>query len=123
VATNVEMFSDMVLIAPTNPHERRTEGGILLPATVGKKCLHGEVLAVGPGRPPHGSATPAPMRSRVGDHVYYDDQALTEIELVPGSVYHVVPEGLILGRIVREGMPNFRSPKASARPDAHPGQW
>ena len=80
----VAVTSDRILVAIPDSAERRSKGGILIPATaqsVDRKGLWGEVLGVGPN-----ARTVAP-----GDEVLYLPEDAIEVD-VRGETYLVVRE-------------------------------
>ena len=80
----VEMLNDRILVAADAAEgERRTTGGILIPATaqVGKRLAWAEVVAVGPN-----------VRSvHSGDRVLFNPEDPYEVE-VRGSAYIILRE-------------------------------
>lgn len=69
----IRMLHDRVLVSNEDEGERRSGGGILIPATVqmGRRLAWARVAAVGAG-----------VRSvKVGDRVLYDPQDKAEVEL------------------------------------------
>lgn len=69
----IRMLQDRVLVATESEGERRSGGGILIPATasVGKRLAWAEVVAVG-----------ANVRQvQVGDRVLFDPEDRSEVEL------------------------------------------
>ncbi len=78
------MLGDRVLVAPPSDAERRTKGGILIPATaasVDRKGIWGEAIAVGPHV----------RHVDVGDEVLYVPEDAVEVD-VQGDPYLVVRE-------------------------------
>ena len=67
------MLHDRVLVSLENEGERRSGGGILIPATasVGKRLAWAEVVATGP----------TCARSQLGDRVLFDPEDRAEVEL------------------------------------------
>lgn len=81
----IQMLHDRVLVAvDSDPGERRSSGGILIPATAalgGRKLSWCRVVAVGPH-----------VRSvEVGDRVLFDPEERAEVE-VSGELYVVLRE-------------------------------
>ena len=79
----VKMLSDRILVDLESDGERRSTGGILIPATaqMGKRLAWGEVIAVGPN-----------VRAmEVGDHVLFNPEDRYEVE-VRGSDYLILRE-------------------------------
>jgi chaperonin GroES len=80
----VTVLGDRVLVEPPDGAERRTKGGILIPATaqsVDRKGIWGATLAVGPHV----------RHVSVGDDVLYLPEDAIEID-VQGDVYLIVRE-------------------------------
>ncbi len=85
VQTPIQMLHDRVLVAvDTDPGERRSSGGILIPATAamgGRRLSWCRVVAVGPH-----------VRTvEVGDRVLFDPEDKAEVE-VTGELYVVLRE-------------------------------
>ena len=79
----VKMLNDRILVDLESDGERRSTGGILIPATaqMGKRLAWGEVIAVGPN-----------VRSmEVGDQVLFNPEDRYEVE-VRGSDYLILRE-------------------------------
>lgn len=80
----VKLLHDRLLVAADNAEgERRSGGGILIPATaqVGKRLLWAKVVAIGPN-----------VRSaQVGDQVLYEPEDRGEVEL-HGTAYVLLRE-------------------------------
>ena len=82
--TPIRMLHDRVLVSVDREGERRSSGGIVIPATaaMGARRLHwSRVIAVGP----HARAVVA------GDRVLFDPEDKAEVE-VQGELYVVVRE-------------------------------
>jgi chaperonin GroES len=81
---SVAVLGDRVLIAPPDGSERRTKGGILIPATaqsVDRKGIWGEAIGVGPH-----------VRNlAAGDEVLYLPEDAIEVD-VQGDPYLIVRE-------------------------------
>jgi chaperonin GroES len=79
----VKMLTDRILVDLETDGERRSTGGILIPATaqMGKRLAWGEVIAVGPN-----------VRTmEVGDHVLFNPEDRYEVE-VRGQDYLILRE-------------------------------
>jgi chaperonin GroES len=79
----VKMLNDRILVDLETDGERRSTGGILIPATaqMGKRLAWGEVVAVGPN-----------VRTmEVGDHVLFNPEDRYEVE-VRGQDYLILRE-------------------------------
>jgi chaperonin GroES len=79
----VKMLSDRILVNLESDGERRSTGGILIPATaqLGRRLAWGEVVALGPN-----------VRSmEVGDQVLFNPEDRYEVE-VRGSDYLILRE-------------------------------
>jgi chaperonin GroES len=79
----VKMLNDRILVDLESDGERRSTGGILIPATaqMGKRLAWGEVIAVGPN-----------VRSmEVGDQVLFNPEDRYEVE-VRGADYLILRE-------------------------------
>jgi chaperonin GroES len=80
----IKMLADRLLVRiPEGDAERRTQGGILIPATaqIGKRLAWGEVIAVGPN-----------VRSmEPGDQVLFNPEDRFEVE-VRGTDYLILRE-------------------------------
>jgi chaperonin GroES len=81
---SVAVTADRILVAPPSDAERRTKGGILIPATaqsIDRRGIWGEVVAVGPN-----------VRHVTGDDevLYLPDDAI-EVE-IQGDAYLIVRE-------------------------------
>ncbi|TDT34052.1 GroES family chaperonin [Naumannella halotolerans] len=79
----VQMLNDRVLVKPSNPGERTTRAGILIPATaeVAKRLIWGEVAAVGQH-----------VRSvKAGEMALFSPEDRSEVEL-GGDIYVVLRE-------------------------------
>ncbi len=79
----VKMLADRILVDLESDGERRSTGGILIPATaqMGKRLAWGEVMAVGPN-----------VRAmEVGDHVLFNPEDRYEVE-VRGTDYLILRE-------------------------------
>ncbi|HEX2054066.1 MAG TPA: co-chaperone GroES [Actinomycetota bacterium] len=82
---NIRMTADRILVmSPKELGERRTRGGILIPATVdseAKKAVWGEVVAVGP----------LVRSAETGDLVLFGPESAYELE-IRGEEYIVLKE-------------------------------
>jgi chaperonin GroES len=81
---NVAVLGDRVLVAPPGDDERRSKGGILIPATaksVDRKGIWGETIGVGPHV----------RHVAVGDEVLYLPDDAIEVD-VQGEAYLIVRE-------------------------------
>ncbi|HLT69155.1 MAG TPA: co-chaperone GroES, partial [Acidimicrobiales bacterium] len=80
----IQMLNDRVLVRLDNPDgERKSKGGILIPATaqISRRLAWGEVVAVGPN-----------VRAmQVGDHVLFNPEDRYEVE-VRGADYIILRE-------------------------------
>jgi chaperonin GroES len=72
-------LSDHVVVRP-EVAEAMTEGGLIIPETAKEKPMHGDVLAVGPGRIEPGVGTVVPA-VYVGDTILFGRFAGTEVVL------------------------------------------
>lgn len=80
----VAVLGDRVLVAPPDDAERRTKGGILIPATarsVDRKGIWGETLGVGPNV----------RQITTGDEILYLPEDAIEVD-VQGESYLIVRE-------------------------------
>ncbi len=80
----VAVLGDRVLVAPPDDAERRTKGGILIPATaasVDRKGIWGETIGVGPHVRQVGT----------GDEVLYLPEDAIEVD-IQGEAYLIVRE-------------------------------
>lgn len=80
----VTVLGDRVLVAPPDDAERRSKGGILIPATarsVDRKGIWGEALTVGPNV----------RHVSTGDEVLYLPEDAIEVD-VQGEAYLIVRE-------------------------------
>ncbi len=64
----------LVVKVKDNKKDERTSSGIILPDSVGEKCIEAEVVAVSEGMYTTTGATVPPICS-VGDTIIYDDMA------------------------------------------------
>lgn len=82
---SIRMTADRILVtSPDNAVERKSRGGILIPATVAseaKKAIWGEVVAVGP----------MVRSAEVGDLVLFGPESAYEVQ-IRGEDYVVVKE-------------------------------
>ncbi|MCA1831988.1 MAG: co-chaperone GroES [Actinomycetota bacterium] len=73
-AQSIRMNADRILVRPPEEGERSTKGGLLIPATaasVNRRCVWGEVVAVGPN-----------VRNiEPGDHVLHLPDGGLEVEI------------------------------------------
>jgi chaperonin GroES len=79
----IKMLNDRILVSLAQEGERRTSGGILIPATaqMSKRLVWAEVVATGPN-----------VRSmEVGDHVLFSPEDRYEVE-VRGDDYIILRE-------------------------------
>jgi chaperonin GroES len=79
----IKMLNDRILVQLTKEDERRSSGGILIPATaqMSKRLVWGEVVAAGPN-----------VRAmEVGDQVLFNPEDRYEVE-VRGSDYIILRE-------------------------------
>ena len=81
---SVRLTADRVLVTPQTEEDRRSRGGLLIPATAApeqRRCVWSEVVAIGPM-----------VRSiEVGDHVLHLPDAGLEAE-IRGDDYHLLRE-------------------------------
>lgn len=75
--------------------ESKTPGGIVIPATAAEKPIHGEIMAVGPGKKSEDGQI-HPLDVKVGDKVLFGKYSGTEIKL-DGTEYLVMREDDIVG--------------------------
>jgi chaperonin GroES len=81
---HVAVLGDRVLVAPPDDAERRSKGGILIPATaksVDRKGIWGETIGVGPHV----------RHVQIGDEVLYLPEDAIEVD-VQGEAYLIVRE-------------------------------
>ncbi len=81
---NVVVLGDRVLVAPPSDAERRSKGGILIPATaasIDRKGIWGEAIGVGPHV----------RHVDIGDEVLYVPEDAVEVD-VQGEPYLIVRE-------------------------------
>jgi chaperonin GroES len=79
----IKILNDRILVSLTQEGERRTSGGILIPATaqMSKRLVWGEIVAAGPN-----------VRAmEAGDHVLFSPEDRYEVE-VRGSEYIILRE-------------------------------
>lgn len=84
VRRNVAVLGDRVLVAPPDDSERKSKGGILIPATarsIDRKGIWGETIGVGPHV----------RQLDVGDEVLYLPEDAIEVD-VQGEPYLIVRE-------------------------------
>ncbi len=84
IRRSVAVLGDRVLVAPPDDAERRTKGGILIPATaksIDRKGIWGETLGVGPHV----------RQVQLGDEVLYLPDDAIEVD-VQGDAYLIVRE-------------------------------
>lgn len=75
---NLKPLHDRLIVRPAPPEEV-TKGGIILPDTAQEKPVHGEVLAIGPGKVDD-TGKLQPVGVKVGDKVLYGQYSGTKIE-------------------------------------------
>lgn len=97
VRRSVAVLGDRVLVAPPADAERRSKGGILIPATaasIDRKGIWGETIGVGPHV----------RHIDVGDEVLYVPEDAIEVD-VQGDAYLIVRERDIhaVGSTKRDG--------------------
>jgi chaperonin GroES len=84
IRRSVAVMGDRVLVAPPDEGERKTKGGILIPATaesVDRKGIWGEAIGVGPH-----------VRNvQTGDEVLYIPEDAIEVD-IQGTSYLIVRE-------------------------------
>jgi chaperonin GroES len=90
-------LQDRVLIKPLTVESKST-AGILLSAEINNNYLHGEVLAVGPGKQ-KASGDYLPMNILVGDKVVYGKVASTIEDMQDGEKVYLVPQDAIVAMI------------------------
>lgn len=82
--------------------EQKTGGGILLAGAETKKPhLHGEVLALGPGKQ-KASGEYVPIPFEVGDIVIYGNVSSTLEDALDGEAVFLVEQNAIVARLVEE---------------------
>lgn len=81
---SIKPLADRVLVK-ADAAEETTASGIIIPDTAKEKPQHGEVVAVGTGKPDE------PLTVKVGDKVLYGKYAGTEIT-VEGEQYLIMRE-------------------------------
>jgi len=90
---NIKPLADRVVVKPLETDEKK-QGTIIIPDTVKEKPMHGEVVAVGPGKISDGGQKVA-MEVKKGDKVLYGKYSGTEVT-VDGKEYLIVRESDIL---------------------------
>lgn len=84
IRRSVAVLGDRILVAPPDDSERRTKGGILIPATaesIDRKGIWGETIGVGPNV----------RHVQPGDEVLYLPEEAVEVD-VQGDAYLIVRE-------------------------------
>jgi len=90
---NIKPLADRVVVKPLETDEKK-QGTIIIPDTVKEKPMHGEVVAVGPGKISD-SGQKVSMEVKKGDKVLYGKYSGTEVT-VDGNEYLIVRESDIL---------------------------
>ncbi|HPO92347.1 MAG TPA: co-chaperone GroES [Phycisphaerales bacterium] len=90
----IKPLEDRVLVKPIES-ESKTASGIFLPESAKEKPVHGEVVAVGPGKRLENGKR-AEMSVRKGDKVFYGKYAGTEVEF-KGDKMLILRENELLG--------------------------
>lgn len=90
----IRPLSDKIVVKRLD--ERRTEGGIVIPETVGNKSQKGIVVAVGPGKNEDGKIQKLSLNQN--DNIIFNKYAGTEIT-VKGNDYLIIKEEDVLAII------------------------
>ena len=90
---NVKPLSDRVVIRPIEQEEVK-QGNIIIPDTAKEKPMHGEIVAIGPGRISD-NGSKIEMSVKKGDKVLYGKYAGTEVT-IDGEDYLILRESDIL---------------------------
>jgi chaperonin GroES len=85
-------LGDRVVVEPQK-QEQVTASGIVLPEQAKEKPVQGKIIAVGRGRIENGKTIPLDVK--VGDTVYYNKYAGTEVK-IDGKEYLIMRESDIL---------------------------
>jgi chaperonin GroES len=92
----VRPLEDRIVVRPIE-QDNRTESGLYLPDSAKERPMHGEVIAVGPGRLLESGDRQAPL-VQTGDRVVYGKYAGTEIE-IKTEKHLILRESELLGLI------------------------
>ena len=95
MTVKIKPLSNRVVIKP-DAAEEKTQGGIYIPTKSENKVVHGQVIAVGPGKNVKGKV--ASVSINVGQQVIFNQYSATEVEL-SGEEYLVVSEDDIVAII------------------------
>lgn len=93
---SVKPLEDRILVRPMD-RETQTASGIYLPESAAEKPMHGEVVAVGPGKLLESGERAKPT-VKAGDTVVFGKYSGTEIE-IKGDTHLIVRESELLGLI------------------------
>ncbi len=93
---SVKPLEDRILVRPMD-RETQTASGIYLPESATEKPMHGEVVAVGPGKLLENGERAKPT-VKAGDTVVFGRYSGTEIE-IKGDAHLIVRESELLGLI------------------------
>ena len=89
----------LVVKVKDNKKDERTSSGIILPDSVGEKCIEAEVIAVSLGMYTTTGATVPPI-CEVGDTIIYDDMAQSPKDFkFEGENYVILSQNEILSII------------------------
>lgn len=75
---NIKPLHDRIVVKAANP-EGKTASGIIIPDSAQEKPMHGEVVAVGPGKYENG--TLIPMTLKKGDRILYGKYSGAEVTI------------------------------------------
>lgn len=95
----LQMMDDRMLVIPIEEkEEKRTAGGIIVPATSREKPTKGTVVAVGPGSFVDGEIGRRPMGVKPGDVVLHGQYAGSVI-VVDDAEYLMLRESDVIARV------------------------
>lgn len=95
----LEPVEDKILVLPEKKEEK-TQSGLYLPEQAQRNRNSGYVIAVGPGRHA-GDGTRIPLDVKVGDLVYFQSHAGTDVEM-NGKKYLVMRQSEVFCRVASE---------------------
>src|SRR5712691_6723813 len=75
----IKPLEDRIVVRPLEA-EQTTASGLVIPDTAKEKPQEGEVLAVGPGRYDDAGTKRVPIDVKVGDVLFFNDTAATEVK-------------------------------------------
>ena len=85
----VRLLGNDVLLRPRKPEEKKSQGGVILPADVQRSAFVGIVVAVGDGLFDFKNNKRIPMEASVGDRVLYNKFSVRDM-VIDGEDYVVV---------------------------------